>query len=438
MTSGVPRENLPPLRLPLLYYSFASLCFAFALLGGIRYAQDFTGFYYHPRILALTHLVTLGWITGNILGSLYLVGPMALQMRLPARGIDYAAFWLYVIGVSGMVSHFWLDRPVGMAWSASCVYLALVHMAVRVWRALGASKAPAFVKLHIRLAFANILVAGGWGFVLSIHKAHPFLPTSSSPNIFAHAHLAAVGWATMMVFGVAYRLLPMFLPGEPAKGKLPWISATLLETGAIGLFVTLLIQSAWTTVFGLLVFTGIALFLVSAMRTAGQRKPAPPPVPPQPDFSLLHAPVSFLWLVTAAITGLVLTRLPSTDRTLQLALAYGVIGLVGFLGQIVAGMKPKILSILTWYYVFTETGTTEGLPRPVDMPVREYQIAGFLFWLIGIPLFATGVLFGSRLTIVAGALALLAALVISMLHEFSILRRIKKGGSIDPGSIKNV
>ncbi len=427
MTSSVSRESLPPLKLPLLYFSFASLCFAFALIGGIRYAQDFTGFYYHPRILALTHLVTLGWITGNILGSLYLVGPMALQMRLPARGIDHASFWLYVIGVSGMVSHFWLDRPVGMAWSAACVYLALVYMAFRVWTALGTSKAPAFVKFHIRLAFANILVAGGWGFVLSIHKAHPFLPTSTSPNIFAHAHLAAIGWAAMMVFGVAYRLLPMFLPGEPAKGKLPWISATLLEMGAIGLFVTLLIQSKWTTVFGLVSFAGIVLFLVSAACTALHRKPAPPPLPPQPDFSLLHAPLSFLWLVTAAITGLVLTRLPSTDESLRLALAYGVIGLVGFLGQIVTGMKPKILSILAWYYVFSTRGTTEGLPRPVDMPIREYQIAGFLLWLIGVPLFAAGILLVSRLTIVAGALALLAALVVSMLHEFFILQRIQKG-----------
>jgi hypothetical protein len=29
-------------------------------------------FHYHPRLIALLHLVTLGWISGSILGALYI------------------------------------------------------------------------------------------------------------------------------------------------------------------------------------------------------------------------------------------------------------------------------------------------------------------------------------------------------------------------------
>ena len=31
---------------------------------------------------------------------------------------------------------------------------------------------------------------------------------------FAHAHLAAIGWAVMMVVGLSYRLIPMIVPAE--------------------------------------------------------------------------------------------------------------------------------------------------------------------------------------------------------------------------------
>jgi hypothetical protein len=406
--------------------SFATLCFAFALAATIHYAQDFTGFYYHPRILALTHLATLGWITGNILGSLYLVGPMALQVYLPASRLDLALFWIYAVGVTGMAAHFWIDRPEGMAYSAGCVYLVLLWMSIRMIAAFRLSKAPSFVLLHLRFSFANILVAGGWGLLLAIHKVHGFLPTSTTPNVLAHAHLAAAGWAMMMVFGVAYRLLPMFLPGEPAKGSLPWISALLLEIGVLGLFAAHLLNGDFVLVFGILTTAGILLFMANAVRTALRRKPAPPPEPPKPDFSLLHVLFSFVCLVFSVITGLVLTRMEPTQESLQLSLAYGFVALIGFLGQMVIGMKPKILSILAWYYAFKEVGSSEAIPRPVDMPIRTLQIFTFILWLIGVPLVATGILLQSRLVIVAGALMLMAALVISTAHEVHILRLIFK------------
>lgn len=418
--------GLPQLWPSLLYLAFAVVCFSLALMGTIRYSQDLAGFYYSPHILALTHLVTLGWITGNILGTIYLLAPMSLSVSLPSGKADHAMFGLFVIGVLGMVSHFWISRDSGMAWSAGCVYLVLLFFAAKLWRAMCKFRAPGHVVFHIGCAFANLLVAGGWGLTVAVNKTRGFLPTSPSANILAHAHMAAIGWATMLVFGVAYRLLPMFVPGEPAKGRLPWISGLMLETGVLGLFVALLAQSAWSLVASAVICAGIALFLVSAVHTVRKRKPAPPPEPPRPDFGLLHALFAFSCLSAAAATGLALTRLPQTESTLQLALAYGFVGLVGFLGQIVIAMKPKILSILAWYYAFTKHGGSNDIkiPRPVDMPVRTFQIFTFVLWLVGTPLFAAGILIQSHTAIAAGAVSLLCSLVISTIHEVIILKLI--------------
>jgi hypothetical protein len=368
----------------------------------------------------------LGWITGNILGTIYLVAPMTLGVSLPSGKADHAMFGVFVIGVSGMVSHFWISRDAGMAWSAGCAYAALLFFAAKLWRAMSKFRAPGYVRFHVGAAFTNLLVAGGWGLIVAINKTHGFLPTSPSANILAHAHIAAIGWATMLVFGVAYRLLPMFVPGQPARGRLPWISGILLETGVLGLFVALLTQSAWALEAGVAICAGVALFLVQAIRTIRKRKPAPPPEPPRPDFALLHALFAFTCLAAAAVTGLSLTRLPQTEATLQLALAYGFVGLVGFLGQIVIALKPKIFSILAWYYAFTKQASTSSakIPRPVDMPIRTFQIFTLALWFAGIPPVAGGILFQSHRAIAVGAMLLLCSLVISTLHEIVILKLI--------------
>jgi hypothetical protein len=419
-------ELLPPKRLPLFYLGFSTVCFSLALIGAIRFAQDFTGFYYHPRILTLTHLITLGWITANILGFLFIVAPMALHTQLKATWVDAVAFCLFVIGVAGMASHFWISHVTGMAYSAGCAYAALVITVIR-W--VGPVKRPArlsrYVKLHILFAFSNLLLATGWGVVIAINKAHPFLPILPAANVLAHAHMAAIGWVMILVFGIAYRLLPMFLPGQPAKGSTPWISAILMETGILGLFGALLFQSSWNLLFAIIVVAGIALFLQQSIKTGLHRKPVPPPTPPQPDFAILHAAAGFFWLVVAAISGLMLTRLAPTESSLRLALVYAFLGLVGFMSQLIVGMKPKVLSIFAWYYAFSSTGDNKLIPRPIDMPVRPIQATIFGLWLVGVPAFASGIWKASRMAIVAGAVALLAATILDTIHTVAILRQMR-------------
>ena len=40
--------------------------------------------------------------------------------------------------------------------------------------------------------------------------------------------LGPIGWATMMVVGIGYRLIPMVLPAQPPTGRSLFISAGLL------------------------------------------------------------------------------------------------------------------------------------------------------------------------------------------------------------------
>jgi hypothetical protein len=168
-----------------------------------------SGFFYHSRMLAIVHLVTLGWITNSILGSLYIVGPIALRTWIPATWLDYTAFLFVLVGNVGMVAHFWLEEYGGMAWSAIAVGSGIVAVGMHVATSLSRASLPRAISTHIVLAFVNILGAATLGVLIGFDKVYHFLPGFGLSNVIAHAHLAAIGWAAMMVVGIAYRLLPM-------------------------------------------------------------------------------------------------------------------------------------------------------------------------------------------------------------------------------------
>src|SRR4029079_16408104 len=98
-------------------------------------------------------------------------------------------------------------------------------LGVRVARSLRHASLPGAVIAHIMLAFLNVGGAATLGVRLGFDKVYHFLPGFVLANVFAHAHMAAIGWASMMVVGVAYRLLPMVLAAAMPSGPRLWISA---------------------------------------------------------------------------------------------------------------------------------------------------------------------------------------------------------------------
>src|SRR5438093_1882837 len=193
--SATPHTHLPPRLLPVLYFGLAHVAFPLACLAVAVDPRGVSGFFYHARMLAIVHLVTLGWITTAILGSLYVVGPVAMRVWIPATSLDYTAFALVLIGIVGMVAHFWLQEYGGMAWSAITVGVGITLVGVRVVPSVLRASLPRAISAHIILAFLNILAAATVGVLIGFDKVYHFLPGFVLATVFAHAHLAALGWA---------------------------------------------------------------------------------------------------------------------------------------------------------------------------------------------------------------------------------------------------
>lgn len=414
---------MPARWVPLLYFAFAHLCLGVAFAALAVVPRTLAGFFYHPRMLAVVHLVTLGWISASILGAVYVVGPLAFRMPLPARRADYAAFAGFAVGVCGMVSHFWLDSRPGMAWSAALVTAGMTYVAMRGLVNLGGAPVPLEARLPMGLAFLNVMAAGGLGLLLAVNKVRPLLPVTHLDAVYAHAHLAALGWGTMMVVGAGYRMLPMILPAAMPRGFWAYASAGLLEAGVAGLALGFLAGGRGLFLGGALALGGIAGFLSRVVVMLRHRRPAPAELR-RPDWSVAHALQSLLYLLAAGGLGVYLAWAEPSDTTLALASAYGVLALVGFLAQIVVGVEGRVLPLFAWLWGFADRDYQESPPSLHGAPVRGLQATVFVLWTAGVPLLALGLACDRVPVVSAGAGLLLLALLLGLANAIVVLGRL--------------
>lgn len=302
----------PPL-LSRLYFSvaFVSLSLAFAATGIAPRAAG--GFFYHARLLGIVHLITLGWITNVILGCLYVAVPSRLNQQWPIHRADYWAFASTVIGLIGMVAHFWIEEYGGMAWSGLMVLAGIGYVVVRAWPRVRRASHPA--RLPLLLGMANIVAAATAGVLLGFDKVHHVLPGYVISNVLGHAHLAALGWACMMTIGLSAALQPG--THRPATR---W-TILVFEGAVLGLVVALLAGSATMTFFATVAAVTLAR---SAMGLCRRSR----------DTAGAHVSAALVYLLLAAASGVALTTLDPSDFTMRLALLYGAAGLLGFLVQL--------------------------------------------------------------------------------------------------------
>ena len=427
MTSAAPGPlaYLPARWPPLLYFGFAHLCLATAFAAAAIRPAAVAGFYYHPRLVALVHLVTLGWIGSSILGALYLVGPLTFRITLPGSGRDVAAFAAWVVAVTGVAAHFWLETLSGVAWAGMLVVAVMGFVGGRVLRRLPAAPVPLAARLPLMLALVNMLATAALGIALGFNKEGPFLPVSQLDAVTAHAHLGGLGFATLMVMGAGYRLLPMMLPSAAPAGALPLAATALTDAGAWILAGARLLGAppAVSGAGAVAAAGGIALFLAQVAWMLRHRRP-PPTAQPRPDPGVAHALCALFWLAAATGLGVWLAFAPPSEKTLAGAMAYGVFALVGFLAQMVAGVAARLVPLHAWLWGFRDRDHRENPPSMHTALSRPAQGAALALWTAGVPALALGLALDRLAWISAGAGGLALAVALGAANLGLGLRRL--------------
>jgi hypothetical protein len=216
-----------------------------------------------------------------------------------------------------------------------------------------------------------------------------------------------------MVMGVGYRLLAMLFPAKPPTGAPTWLTLLLFELGLLGLAGAMMTRSPRTGPFAIVLALGLLLFLGLVLRMRRHLVPAPAKLR-RPDWGVLHVAQALLYL--GVTTGVGLSLALGTETNVTGIGIYGVVGLLGFLAQMILGVEMRLLPMFAFTESFARSGHEALPPSPHDMAWRPLQAVSLAGWTLGVPLLAWGL--GAEVgdaagegAVRAGAWALLAGTV---------------------------
>ncbi len=343
---GLSFEQAPPFDVPLRFFLTAPwfLLLAAALVawqGPVIFASRWL-----PATLALTHLLTLGFMAQIMLGALLQILPVVVGVVVPRPQLTAAlihipltlgALALSVAFLSGQP--LWFHPALGLLGLSFGVALIAVHLAL--WRAPVVSGTV----IALRCALGALLVTIGLGLLLGGYFGWGLnLPVIALTHL--HAAWGLVGWTTLLVAGVAYQVVPMFqiTPPYPSwfvRGFAPLTVVLLITWSAFvlgGWTSAAMLASAMLAV-GLAVLAGTTLYLLTQRR----RKIG--------DATLGYWRVSMVSLLTGALLWLATVLIPTLAQAPPVELLLGILLIFGFTVAVINGMAYKIVPFLAWFHL---------------------------------------------------------------------------------------
>lgn len=412
---GIAAANAPPFRLPGEHFAAAMVFLVVGVIGLIMIAPDLTaGAYPSPRVIGVTHLFTLGWITTSIMGALYQFLPVALGVPIRSVTAGHVAVALYVPGltafVTGMVTGTSSLMLAGAATFGTGLLLFTINLGVTLrratrrdvtWWALAGADLFLGVTLVLGLALAGNL---RWGYLGAIQPI----------ALGTHLHIALGGWVLLVIVGVAQRLLPMFLLSHGAGDRFAKAAVGLLFAGAATLTVGHHgppMVSRWLP--ALLLGAGLLAFLLQARAFYRHR------YRPALDPGMRLAALALGMLATTPVFGgmaLFFVASPRMWTGYVLALVLGI-------SLFIAALYYKIVSFLVWFHRFGPLVGKQKVSRVSDLYSARGAAAAGALLVLGAVTLVTGVITGSVATARGGALALASGVMIESLQMFALARR---------------
>lgn len=373
--AGAASEMAPPFRLPGQHFA-AGVVFLVLGAAGLVWAAPSAagGAFSSPRVVAVVHLFTLGWITTSIMGALYQLLPVALGAPVRSEGLGHLSFWLYAPGVVAFVAGLLFGGGRVTLAGASLAATGLVLFVANLGATLPRAERGGLTRWVLAAAGLFLLATVTLGLLLAVNLRSDALGGGRFLVVGLHAHVAAGGWVLMVVIGVADRLMPMFLLSHGAPEWPGRAAAVLVGLGA-GVLTTIghLLPASWTPVGGALLAAGTAAFLVQCvLHYRGSLKPEL-----DPGMRLVAVGLGFL-SVALLLGSVAMLQGPSSPR---LVAGYGAALLVGGFGLFVAGHYYKILPFLVWFHRFGPVAAERDVPQVGEL--FDHWWAGAATLLLG-------------------------------------------------------
>jgi hypothetical protein len=269
---------------------------------------------------------------------------------------------------------------------------------------------------------------------MAFDKVLDFLGGQVIATIQGHAHLAALGWVSLMILGVGQKMIPLLTASTPEEERRSRRRFWLLNLGIIGLFLSLVTRSRWVVLFGLLVVVGWASALWRLTRPWREGKR------PRRDWSTTHVLAAFGCLVMAILLGLTLASgiLRDGAAAARVAVVYGFLGLIGWITLMIIGMSYRVIPLLVWLHRYAPIVHDQPVPKVGELPSEVWQGWSFLLLVAGMVLTSIALFFEFMAALRVGLLLLSAGVMVfevNLVRVYSHLRPARRDAATTADAI---
>lgn len=409
MQVGLSTQNAPSVWVVVPHFLIGAVNFIIASLLVVFHFDELLKFNLTAPLLAITHLMILGWVTIVIFGALYQLIPVVMEVKLYSEKLAYVTLGLMIVGLIFLISgflnfEFQFSHSIGMG--ASLVILSVLLFTFNTLKSAAASKKKSISRLYIIASGFYLLLNVSLGLFITLNMSYDWILVAHTEFLKAHLVIGLVGWFLMLIIGVSARLMPMFLIVHKLKeGYLKW-GFYLINAGIISIFIMVWFTNYPKILFDgslLLILLGLIMFLLYNYDVFSHRMRKKLDSGMKPTaISLIIFGLSLVVFI-AVFIGDSFFGLPAG----RLEVLAGILMIYGFFTGIILGQTYKTLPFIIWLFYYQKLVGRQKTPLPSEMFNEKLIKVHTWSFTISIVLFIIGLLFSSAMIVLGAAIAML-------------------------------
>lgn len=404
-------------KVVLPFYLYAAISFIVASIFLLLSSNTFLAHYFQPHILAITHIMALGWGTMIILGASHQLVPVLIEGELYSYKLAHLSFILSAIGIPLLVYGFYVfDMGTPAKWGGRLVLLSILCYLINIGYSISKNKKENVHAVYVFTSVIWLFITVSLGLALVYNFTYNFLPQNSLHYLPLHVHTGILGWFLLLVIGVASRLIPMFLISKYTNPTILWIILWLINTALISFIIIFFyLPLSYTLIPDFLLFAAIVLFIYYCYNAYKQR--IRKQVDEQVKLSLLSTVLMLLPILLLFI--IIILFINSSAENYQPMVAYGFMIFFGWITAIILGMTFKTLPFIVWNKIYHQRSNKGKTPNPKDLFSNTIFKIMSIAYILGIVIFLLGLVFENAILLKFGAFFIL---VTSILYNWNVLK----------------
>ncbi len=422
MNAGLSTKNAPSPSVVLPHYAFGAIAFIIASVMMFFASDMLSASYIGPKVLGLTHILVLSWITVIIFGALYQLIPVVMEVKLYSETLAYISFILIAVGSVLMVYSFWnnyIGNNIIIMIGGTMLVLSIILFAVNTVKSALSSKVKTIENKFIVTSIVWLLLTVLLGFFIILNASYGYLSKSNIELLKIHFQFGIIGWFMMLVIGVASTLMPMFFISHKLKKVYLQNAYYMINIGIVMLSVLLYFYPNIYALLaiGMVIIGGFGFFIkynYDAYKKRLRRK-----LDIGMKLSVLAFVLLFFVLILAFLVIFGSEFMPSF--TINFNLAFGTLIILGFLTALILGQMYKTLPFIVWLQKYQDKVGKFKIPLPNDLYSEKVADMHYYTYLIAIITLFAGLMLSMSIIIKIASIFFVLTALLFAYNTFKIL-----------------